>query len=811
MMNNTETQRANVPGIQETALNIATATGRNESRWKNRTVTLGDFVRKLSEPTRTPETVEDFHSKPKTAQDEIKDVGGYVGGVLKGGKRSKTTVANRQIVTLDMDHGKEHLEKLLGQIKGALGATAYVVHCTHKHRPERPRLRVVSFLDRPVYPDEFQAIARKLAADIGIELFDKTTFEPHRLMYWPSIPTDAEWVWVDNTGQGAALVCADEILASYGPDDAWTDATLWPTSSQEKSVIERQIKQQADPLTKKGIVGAFCRAFDVHKAIKEFLPEVYGHEGGDRYTFIDGSSSKGVVIYEGGKFAYSNHATDPASNTLCNSFDLVRIHKFAHLDDEAKDGTPVVKLPSFGAMQEWASELPAVKIEVVKSISDQFEAVEGQFCANENGQEDPDAWMEKLHITKTGALKSTYYNATIIFENDPQWKGLLWRNDHTTFKEKGRGGDEWTDQDTLSARKDLAERYKIDITSVIATDALDHVASLQSYHPVREYLKSLKWDGVKRAERLWIDYLGEEDNAYTRETALKWLLAAVYRAFVPGYKFDYVPVIEGQQGIMKTTMCRILAKKPEWFGELNTVDNQKAVEQMKGKWIMEMGELELNNRHELEQVKAFISGTETMVRLSYKREPGIFKRQCVFVGTTNQKEYLKDSTGNRRWWPLKAADRYREGGDALDMKRLAAEVDQIWAEVVEYFYDPDSTTELTKQAIKLAMQRQKEKMHTDEWIGIIEAWLEMPASVDRYALDSNIGFPPVDSGNNTEKRDRVCAIEIWEDCLRMKGKPKRVDSNRIARIMDSFPNWKRASCTRFGDRFGFQKGWLPTS
>ncbi len=225
---------------------------------------------------------------------------------------------------------------------------------------------------------------------------------------------------------------------------------------------------------------------------------------------------------------------------------------------------------------------------------------------------------------------------------------------------------------------------------------------------------------------------------------------------------------------------------------------------------MEMGELELNNRHELEQVKSFISGTETCVRLSYKREPGIFKRQCVFVGTTNQREYLKDSTGNRRWWPLKASDRFKEGGESLDMKRLAAEVDQIWAEVVEYFYDPDSSTELSSEAIKIAMQRQKDKMHADEWIGIIEAWLELPAHTERYGRGWN-NITENFEGGNTEKRDRVCAIEIWEDCLNMKGRPKRVESNRIARIMDGFSNWKRTSCVRFGDRFGFQKGWTPTA
>jgi putative DNA primase/helicase len=791
-------------------ISIATGKSRFELKWRNRTMTVADFLDRLQNFTKTQETIAEFHAMAKAQQDEIKDQGGYVGGLLKGGRRSSNSVAHRSIVTLDMDHaGKIKTDDILDKARDAWAGMAWVCHCTHKHKDTAPRLRFILFLDRPAFPDEYEAVSRKLAAKIGIELFDDSTYQHHRLMYWPSIPRDLSYLYVDYTrdydNNDLGFVPVDDVLSEYGEDGAWKDTSLWPLSQRQAGILKKHIEKQADPLSKKGLIGAFCRVYHpIDKAIEEFLPDVYRHEGGNRWTLVEGTSSKGLVVYEGGKFAYSNHATDPAANQLCNAFDLVRLHKFGELDADARPETPTHKLPSFVAMEEWASDLKAVKIEIIKAVTDKFETVE-EGGAQEVG-EDPDAWMEKLHVNKNG-IKSIYYNIALILENDVQWRGKIWKNLFTTFKEKGKGGEMWRDEDTLAVRKELAEKYELDVSGVVATDAIDNVASLNTHHPVREYLLGLKWDGVKRIETLWIDYLGEEDNAYTRETALSWTQGTVRRALIPGYKYDWVPVLEGDQGVMKSTMIQILAKNPDWFGELNTVDGQKAVEAMKGRWIMELGEMELSNRHELEQIKAFISATETTVRLSYRREPGTYKRQCTFIGTTNQKEYLKDSTGNRRWWPLIVSTQYRQGGESINIKKLAENVDQIWAEAVHNFYDPDSTVLLSKEALKIAMQRQQDKMPLDEWRGIIGSFLNSPADVNRYEHAYNSTAGQFES-NNTEPRDRVCVIEIWQDCLGMKGKPRKFDTNRIAGILDAFPDWERATTSRFGMRYGTQKRWI---
>ena len=212
-------------------------------------------------------------------------------------------------------------------------------------------------LSRDCTADEYEAVARKLAESIGIDMFDDTTYQAQRLMYWPSTSIDGEYIFRHAENK---LLDVDKMLGQY---DNWQDVTQWPCSTRTVKVKDRMLKKQEDPTLKKGVIGAFCRCYNIHEAIKEFLSDVYSPcISRDRYTYTQGSTAAGLVIYEDGKFAYSNHATDPASGILCNSFDLVRLHLFGDRDDEAKDGTPSVKLPSYIAMQEFAAKNKAVRL-----------------------------------------------------------------------------------------------------------------------------------------------------------------------------------------------------------------------------------------------------------------------------------------------------------------------------------------------------------------------------------------------------------------------------------------------------------------
>ena len=332
---------------------IATANDRFAKLWKNTEVTFDELINRLKTTTVTPETMGEFRNLPKSKQDNIKDVGGFVGGRLKNGIRRRDKVECRSLLTLDADYATPDFCESIDLFANY----SYIIYSTHKHTAEKPRLRLVIPLSRNCTAEEYEAVARKIADEIGIDQFDDTTYQPQRLMYWSSTSIDGEYVFKYSVRNPLDV---DGVLARYND---WHNVNEWHFSSRTVKQKDRLLKKQEDPTTKKGVIGAFCRCYDIHTAIEEFLPDVYVKcSADDRYTYANGSTASGLVVYEDGKFAYSNHATDPAGGQLCNAFDLVRIHKYGSLDDDAKQGTPTSKLPSYIAMQEFASNNKAVRL-----------------------------------------------------------------------------------------------------------------------------------------------------------------------------------------------------------------------------------------------------------------------------------------------------------------------------------------------------------------------------------------------------------------------------------------------------------------
>ena len=777
-------------------LQIAVASSRKAKTWPTKTIRLSELVGRLADTTRTAETVEEYHAMPKAEQDEIKDVGGFVGGMLKGGRRKKESVANRQVVTLDADFADAGL---VAQVQDILANVCWTIYSTHKHTAKKPRLRLLVYPDRPLLADEYQAVARRLAEDLGIDAFDDTTYDTNRLMYWPSTPSDGEYEFLHND---AAFLNVDTVLGSYGSDEAWQDASRWPQSSRETKTLTRKLKKQQNPLEKKGIVGAFCRVVSIHQALEQYLADVYQPvREGERYTYLDGSTSGGLVIYED-LYAYSNHGTDPASGQLCNAFDLIRIHRFGELDENAADGTPAHRLPSYAAMAEWAAGVDGVQQDRVQhSLIDDFGdemlgAEEEEDEASPQESEDQ-SWLASLQTFESGELKTSFLNATLIMQHDRKLRDLMRFNEFSHRMEHNQTGERWTSVNTYSVRKYIGRRYNCDFPETKIEHAIEDRAHARSYHPVRDYLEALEWDGAPRVDGLFVDWLQADDNAYTREAAKCWCVAAVSRIMEPGYKFDSVPVISGPQGIGKTTFVSLLAKG--WYNDLPSFDPKIAAESMLGYWILELNELSATNRHDLEVQKSFLSAQSMTVRMAYAKHPTEFKRQSVFLGTTNQTNYLKDSTGNRRFWPI---DSSIPKGGAIDFDGLKAAVDQIWAEAF-FLYQMGETTLLSSQAKAIALGQQEDKREEDEWRGMIIAWIEREASIDRYGSDR---MPEFES--DLEPRDRVCIPEIWEDCLAMRGPVRQHDRVRIGSVLDGLDGWERKPTVRFGDRFGRQRGWI---
>ena len=774
---------ANAAFEHDKEVNLAIAPSRQSTRWKNRSFKISDFVKRLSVTKRTDETVQEYFSLPRSEQDEIKDSNGaFVGASLKNGRRRKQDVANRTCITTDLDFATP---KTLEIIKSKLSEVSHTVYSTHKSTPKSPRYRLIVWTNRVMALDEYQAVVRKVAEKIDIEFFDTTGFDANRLYYFPTSPADGEYVFYHND---QPFLSVDEVLGEYGDGEEWKSANLWPRSSRETKDLERLLKKQQNPFEKRGIVGAFCRVVSIRSALRDYLSDVYRQESQDRYTYIDGTSTNGLVVYDD-MFVYSNHESDPISHKTCNAFDLLRIHKFGHEDEDAVERTPVNRMPSYLAMVEWAMGLDAVKVELARGKINASD-----FDAFDDGSVD-DSWVGELEMTATGLFKPTFLNATIIIGNDPALKDQM-RYNMFTYSMERSDGESWMEEDSLLVRKHVGKNYGIDFPESKIEKAIDDRGFMNKYHPVRDYLFGLEWDGKERIETVFIDYFGCEDNLYVREVALCWFVGAVARIMEPGFKFDTSPVISGLQGIGKTSFIRELGKR-RWYGELSSFDPKVAVEEISGKWIIEINEMGATNKQALEAQKSFLSGTYTRTRLAYDRRAADYKRQCVFFGSTNEDTYLKDSTGNRRWWPLDASSDV----GFIDVEKLRSDVDQLWAEAM-VLYSQGRKVFLSDEALNIALKVQEDKVEEDPWKGIIEEWLSEDAPIDRY--DTKLGsFEP----GITAFRDVVCVQEVLDDCLKLKRDAKPYERKRIARIIGNTDGWKSVSTIRFGKRYGRQKGW----
>lgn len=753
-------------------LSIATASNRKSKHWKNSVVSWSKLLSRLSDCRRTGETMSEYRKMSKDRQDDIKDIGGFVGGVLTGGRRCASSVEGRQLITLDADYAGTDFWDIVEMFTDY----ACCVYSTHKHTEDSPRLRLVIPVDRLVTVDEYQAIARKLAEDIGIDRFDDTTYEAHRLMYYPSASLDGPVVF---KYRDCSILKADTVLARY---EDWTDQASWPVSSRVDHIISKAMKKQEDPLEKHGIVGLFCRAYSVPEVIDEYLSDVYEPCKDGRYTFKAGSTTGGAVVYED-KFLYSHHATDPCSMQLCNAFDLVRLQKFSELDDGKSTDSPT-KLPSYTAMCKLASKDDNVKILIAKEkraeAGDDFEVI-----PDDDGEADM-SWTAKLKLNeKTGEILGTRFNIRIILENDPSIKGcfgydLFAGRIAVLEKPKWRCLDDndphWNDSDDSELRYMMETVYGIDNRAKIE-DEIINVSKRKAFHRVREYLRSLKWDGVKRLDTVFIDYLGAEDTAYTRMVTRKTLIAAVARVQEPGVKFDNMVVLEGPQGIGKSYLLKRLGKK--WFSDsLTGVQGKDAYEQLRGCWIIEMGELAALKKSEVEATKLFISKQSDIYRVPYGRRLSEFPRQCIFIGTTNDAVFLQDKTGNRRFFPIAV----RKKNPVLWSKEMESNVDQIWAEALEAYKKKESLwigEEMEQEAKKV----QKAFTEEDTLLGMIQEFVKVRIPKNWYQLDlptrqnyfRGTAFE-VDEEDSME-RTRISPIEVW--CELLGNKPS------------DFPNYKR--------------------
>ena len=791
---------------------------------------------RLSVTHRTHETYKEYlqgvGSTPrqkKDWRDKIKDVGGFVGGMLSGPRRLAGNVVHRQVVTLDCDKADADLWTLFTLLYGC----AACLYSTHSHSPEAPKYRLVVPLDRPCDPAEYEAVARKLAEHIGINQVDHTCFYPHQLMYWPSTAKDGVFVFEQQQGDWLSV---DAMLAMY---TNWRDTDEWPLTDAEQQVVQRGITKQVDPLEKPGIVGAFCRTYSITEVLSVFLADVYEPcDVEDRYTYKAGTTSAGLVIYED-KFAYSHHGTDPTCGKLCNAFDLVRLHLYGLKDEDARDGTPPQKLPSFIAMADLARQNERVCTlltrEQLEQAQEDFSEVRvtgtGELVGGENGSGDSEpgspepesnaveeniGWMAKLDRERNGKLLATIDNLVRIIENDKGLKGAIAFDvfaqcPHFTrdvpWRKVTKATSRLTDMDDANMEHYLEKLY--DISTSRLQKAMSVVLTRHSYHPVRDYLNGLRWDGKYRVESVLIDYLGAEDSEYTRAVTRKWLIAGVARIFKPGIKFDNVLTLVGEEGRGKSTIFAKLGGP--WFSDtfnFHMLQSKEGYEQLVGKWIIEIAELSGMKKTDDERIKGFLSGQTDHFRVAYGRRPETFYRQNLFGAGTNKRDFLRSVYGNRRFWPVEI-EVNTPAYSVFDMD--AGTVGQIWAEAL-YYYQQGESLVLSKELIEDARIVQQQHMQVSSLAGVIEKYLETPipitwGNMDKYERIAYLENPRTEE--ETDTRSKVCVIEIWEECLKRREVIDSRSDREIRDIMAQMEGWKPVpDRLRYGSYGRQRHGWM---
>lgn len=794
-------------------ITISTGQSRKDMDWKPQILNISELYGRLNTPARGVETQADYDRLPKNQRDSLKDVGGFMAGTLSGGRRKASAVTGRDVVTLDLDAIKPYDTETVVSAVDALGCS-YCIYSTRSHCETKPRLRVLIPLDRTVSADEYEPIARRMAENIGIHQADPTTFEPSRLMYWPSCCSDGQYVY--RYGD-KPLASADSWLATY---QNWHDWMEWPQVPGSATNYQKLAVKQGDPETKTGIVGAFNRTYDVLKALDTFLPGIYAQCDNDanRYTYLGGSTTGGAVIYDDGRFLFSHHATDPCSGRLVNAFDLVRLHKFGDKDDNSAEGTPVTRLPSYSAMCEFAVNDKAVSTLLAQERRD---AAVADFMgvvpttAAEPEDEDGD-WMQRLQVhPKTGEVKSTIDNVMIILNNDPLLKGKFALNEFAGIGEvlgplpwdKSTKRRLWSDTDNSGLYWYMEKVYSITGRGNIDA-ALDVHAATNSFNDVQTFIKGLTWDGVPRLDTLFIDYLGAEDTEYNRAVCRKAFTAAVARAMIPGCKFDNMLILCGSQGLGKSTLLDKMSTG--WFNDsIRSFEGKEASELLRGVWLVEIAELDAFRRTDVARIKQFLSLRADRYRAAYGRNVKELPRCCVFFGTCNQMEFLQDTTGNRRFWPVDVGE--GNGRKSVFEDLTDDTIRQVWAEA-KTRWQLGEALYLSGELEAMARERQEEHREASAREGVIQEFVSrsIPSDWAKWSVDRRRDFwaGTVQGEIELVERDRISAVEVW--CELFNGSfrdMKQTDTREINAVLANIPGWKKGKnplrCGPYSQQRGF--------
>lgn len=388
-----------------------------------------------------------------------------------------------------------------------------------------------------------------------------------------------------------------------------------------------------------------------------------------------------------------------------------------------------------------------------------------------------------LDFDSSGKPLKTINNFYLIFSNDKRFESVRLNLLTGVPEHIVRGKTEqWTDADAASAKMYIEKTYKLRSEESFR-DAFRVIVRERAYHPIRDYIKGIKWDGKTRIEEFLHKWTLCEDTAYTREVSRLIFAGGIHRLFEPGCKFDDMAVLIGtKQGEGKSTFVQWIAMQDDWYREVTVFEGKEGYEALKGGWICEVGELlALTKTKEQEAVKSYLSRQVDHYRTPYAEFPENVPRQCIFIGTTNKEAFLTDKTGNRRFYPVKV----NQSGYALwDRKaEVKAYIEQCWAEAYAKLDDPLTRPYLNRELVDAAREQQKQATEEDYRDALIEAYLE--------------------------DKDITCILDIWENAFGNASfiKPSKKDSNEIALIMQNMNGWTKTPPRRL-PKYGLTRCWV---
>ena len=792
--------------------------------FKNRFQTEGDLTERTLEEIyngfknkvkRTKEKYNEYVNADKNTKLQLKDVGGYIGGETQGNKRTNGIRIRRQLLTLDID---TKLPNILEYLQRNVPYYC-IVHSTHSHSPQENRLRLIFPLSREVNEDEYEALGRRIAYSVENAkhetlqgLFDETTFQANRLMFFPSAPIDGEYICelmnLDMSSEEQMIIDVDKVLDSYLDKN---DIYEWfKPEKKDDTQIGKSALEGKNPLKAKGLVGAFNRTYTVSQAIEKFLPHIYKKERNGRYTFIGGESFGGGITLANDTIFYSHHGTDPANLYYRNAFDLVRIHKFGSFDtaftpEKELEKDILEKTESFSKMIEFCRGIPEViehsesnialnqRLEKQESYVNEHFTDENKTKPQETTEANSKSWLVQLDGIKSSSSKldvifknddiigNLFYfdtfRANICFQHKPFW--------HRDFVD----GQAIQDKDMAHIRVHLDKVYNIRGEKVI-DDAVVVEADKIQKNKVLDFFETLKWDGTPRLENFFEEFFKVAPNPFTKAALKHWLVGAVSRIYRAGAPMDLLLIIKGKQGIGKSLFFKKLAtidfgKPSDHLYSDTKIDFDKAkdsYEQLEGIWIYEWKELAGMNMSEQESIKAFVDKTEDKFRRSYGRRNVEIKRRVAFGGSTNDTTPLRDRTGNRRFLVLesqlkqnqclikdatKFTQEYRDQmiAEAIQLYKSGFDIFQ-WSEEEMRWWDRSNESNLAENDLLGSIQSYLQMKRPQTWYSMSVE--EMVRYLDEYDFQNNKTNSSLWSEMLLQPTERVCIQEIWKVALRQR-------------------------------------------